>query len=107
MMSVMSARYARRCRRRICATSPGDSQLDEHFLQYPLSSLWNALQRPQGNGLAAAPASSSNELDSGTASSLVERRDGAAVGASASTEALSMLSQHYQQPRCPEVALPV
>jgi len=86
MTSVISARYARRCKRRVHATKPGDSQLDEHFSQYPLSLLWNALQLLQGYGFAAAVVSSSKELDTRPVSSSVERSDGAAVGASASTE---------------------
>jgi len=94
MTSVISARYARRCRRRVHATNPGDSQLDEHFSQYPLSLLWNARQLPQGYGFAAAVASSSKELDTGPVSSSVERSDGAAVGASAALSMMQLL-QHY------------
>ena len=90
MTSVISARYARRCMRRVHATNPGDSQLDEHFSQYPLSLLWNARQLPQGNGFAAAVASSSKAPE--VCGGGLQRSSGtAAAGAPASTVELSMV----------------
>ena len=90
MTSVISPRYARRCRRRARATNPGDSQLDEHFSQYPLSLLWNARQRPQGNGFAAAVVSSSKAPE--VCGGGLQRSSGtAAAGAPASTVELSMV----------------
>mmetsp|Transcript_7310 Transcript_7310/g.19041 ORF Transcript_7310/g.19041 Transcript_7310/m.19041 type:complete len:207 (+) Transcript_7310:3967-4587(+) len=105
IITVMSARYARRWSRAARAATSGGNQVSEHAEQKPLSLPWNAAQLLHGYGAAAANSSSSRasepcggglQRSSGTASNV--ERDGAAVGASAST-ALSMRGA-TAQPRC-------
>ena len=87
IITVMSARYARRWRRAARAATSGGSQVSEHAEQKPLSLPWNVAQLLHGYGAAAANSSSSRapELCGGG----LQRPSTAAAGAS--TAGLSMM----------------